>query len=591
MHVRHRRLQQLQEREPEPEPALITVPWVIPSIPLLSPLLDPIITPFIVGQPRTTSTSSTRTISSTTPTQAPAPPPTSGVNTSPPSAPSPSSESDPESGSGGNSNNSPSSVATATSPPSPAQSGSTGSASNGSSGNSPSENGSNSGKDGASPSSLDVVISAKGPGQAFVTHSDSSSDAEETQAAGNGSGQDKGTGNGAQFTGRLTETTTGAFPGSTAVTRGNDPLNPTGPTDTVEASAARSGVSSGIIIAICVIAGLLGLILILCCVRRRAIMARLRRRKQWYAGAGAERNEKDYSDQDPFAAGSRSARSSFATTFDRGQMLVTPIPQFDIHVEQMTQVWPSDLSGSNIAVPPASHAVPSAASPTIRSPDRTSVHSQSSDGSHRASQVSLTVPPLAATEGSPYGMDPSSPFSVRPFSPSETFSFPKPPQDDAQSRVASEILSASVKSSRRGSAFYTAEESRPTPTDEAENPFADFTEIVRPPSTSTDNSVPQHFAPVEMIQRPFVPSMDDEMAVKPGDEVRILKRFDDGWAVAEKLGKNEQGLIPIDCMRPVEEELPAFLAKKRISSYRARSSMMTRASVVSGGSSTVGAAM
>ena len=83
------------------------------------------------------------------------------------------------------------------------------------------------------------------------------------------------------------------------------------------------------------------------------------------------------------------------------------------------------------------------------------------------------------------------------------------------------------------------------------------------------------------------------MAVTAGEEVRILRRFDDGWAVAEKVsgGASAQGLIPIDCMREVEEALPAFLAKKRISSYRARSSMMTRASVVSGGSSTVGAAM
>ena len=154
--------------------------------------------------------------------------------------------------------------------------------------------------------------------------------------------------------------------------------------------------------------------------------------------------------------------------------------------------------------------------------------------------------------------------------------------------AASEILSSSVKSSRSGSAYFTAD----TPTAENENPFADFTEIVaaRPPSASTENSVPQHFAPVEVIRRPFVPSMDDELAVKPGDEVRILKRFDDGWAVAEKIGAGVQGLIPIDCMRDVEEELPAFLAKKRISSYRARSSVITRASVLSGGSG-IGAAV
>ncbi|KAI0755104.1 hypothetical protein C8Q80DRAFT_1095720 [Daedaleopsis nitida] len=205
----------------------------------------------------------------------------------------------------------------------------------------------------------------------------------------------------------------------------------------------------------------------------------------------------------------------------------------------------------------------------------------------------VAVPPAAATEGSIYAVDCPSPFSVRPFTPSETFSFPQPPTDDAQSRAASVMLAGSSITS--GSAFFTAEDMSPSPAlslKEAENPFADFTEvIVRPPSVSTANSVPQHFAPVETICRPFMPSMEDELAVQPGDEVRILKRFDDGWAVAEKVGASAQGLIPIDCMRDVEEGLPAFLAKKRISSYRARSSVLTARTSVGSGVSGVGAAM
>ena len=81
------------------------------------------------------------------------------------------------------------------------------------------------------------------------------------------------------------------------------------------------------------------------------------------------------------------------------------------------------------------------------------------------------------------------------------------------------------------------------------------------------------------------------MAVNVGDQVRVIRRFDDGWAVAANEATGAQGLIPIDCMRAVEEDLPAFLAKKRISSYVGpRASVLTRASVLSGGS-TVGAAM
>jgi hypothetical protein len=57
--------------------------------------------------------------------------------------------------------------------------------------------------------------------------------------------------------------------------------------------------------------------------------------------------------------------------------------------------------------------------------------------------------------------------------------------------------------------------------------------------------------------------------------------FDDGWASVVKVpapgsgGGNEddasvadnRGLIPIDCLREAGQELPAFIASKRVSSY------------------------
>ncbi|EJF63211.1 hypothetical protein DICSQDRAFT_25521, partial [Dichomitus squalens LYAD-421 SS1] len=163
-------------------------------------------------------------------------------------------------------------------------------------------------------------------------------------------------------------------------------------------------------------------------------------------------------------------------------------------------------------------------------------------------------------------------FSVRPFSPSETWSFPKPPTDNESGRVASAILSGSLRSSTQGSAFFTAEDAQ-TPEVEAKNPFADpenpFADLfeARPGSATTQDSTPAHFAPIEMVRRPFVPTVHDEIAVDVGDQVRVIRRFDDGWAVVENVTTGVRGLIPIDCLRAVEEELPAFLAKKRISSY------------------------
>ncbi|KAI0631969.1 hypothetical protein C8Q77DRAFT_890897 [Trametes polyzona] len=390
---------------------------------------------------------------------------------------------------------------------------------------------------------------------------------------------------------------TGSDAGSTSSTTNADPSGPAEATD----ASVHHGLSVGIIVAICVIVAVLALLFLAFCCRRRAIAKRLRRRRTWFT-AGAYAGNDEYRDASG-GGGNRSARSSFATHFDRGN-IPTPAPYIDLPVssEEMSQVWPSNMSGS-IMLPPASRTVESLPSPTIRAaPDRTSISSLSSGGGSRPPSQSsqyLAAPDPAATEGSPYGLDFPSPFSVRPFSPSETFSFPRPPQDDARSRASGIVGSSIVSGSISSAAFYTAEDQRQSaehpPLSPAENPFLDFTEV-RPPSPAPSSSAPSvehssaesanstaiHFAATETIRRPFVPTMDDEVAVSPGQQVRILRRFDDGWAYAELLGSGTRGLIPIDTLRPVEEDLPAFLAKKRLSSYVGRSRASQRVSALSG---------
>jgi len=79
-----------------------------------------------------------------------------------------------------------------------------------------------------------------------------------------------------------------------------------------------------------------------------------------------------------------------------------------------------------------------------------------------------------------------------------------------------------------------------------------------------------------------VPTLPDELAVTIGDSVKVIKVFDDGWALVEKMpgagevavmseGKAKRGLIPIDCMRAIGQDLPAFLNEKRVSSVYAQS--------------------
>jgi hypothetical protein len=169
----------------------------------------------------------------------------------------------------------------------------------------------------------------------------------------------------------------------------------------------------------------------------------------------------------------------------------------------------------------------------------------------------------------------TTPMSVRPFSPSESFMFPKPPVDDNETDWLSRSPTSFATDSGRiltpkpaALLSNAAGTSNTKPVaNPATNPFNDSAAL------GAANLIPElntEFVSIEAIRRPFVPTLDDELAVVPGDSVHVVKSFDDGWAYVEKVGSTgARGLIPIDCMREAGEDLPAFLASKRISSYYA----------------------
>jgi hypothetical protein len=106
------------------------------------------------------------------------------------------------------------------------------------------------------------------------------------------------------------------------------------------------------------------------------------------------------------------------------------------------------------------------------------------------------------------------------------------------------------------------------------NPFDDPTPVIIEDSESKGSSADGHAGinAIETVRQPFFPTLDDELAVSPGDAVRILKPFDDGWCLCELVkgeGEGSKGLIPIDSLREAGQELPAFLAARRVSSYSA----------------------
>lgn len=595
MQHRRRRVEELAERAP----ALIDLPFSLPSIPLIGPILTPLIggpPPPATTTPRTPSTSPSQPSQPTT-TQAAPPPQTPTTHTTIPTATQPSNPQSPTTspngspttgdGNGGNGNGStpsngsnpePSAGSTPSSPSEPSPSGST----------PPSESSlsdSSSSVPGIPFQPGSPVITISGDGQAFLSSSPSSPGQVETggNTSPNGATQASIPGYSRSVSVTMTGSPTGATTGSTIINA--DPGNPG------QAGSPHHRLSSGVLAAIIFVSVLLGFLLLFCCMRRRAIAARVRRRREWFAGGATQ--DMGYADA---TASLPSARSSFATNYDQGQV-VSGLPAFDFPTLQtaqtMQQIWPSDLSGSIVAVPPVSHAVESSSSPTIRvAADRSSIHSASSGNTSRpSSQVSLPyllVPPLAA-EASPN----MSPICVRPFSPTESWSFPKPPQDDGSVRVASQIRSGSVTNPSQSHGSFHSENPQ-SPAVAAENPFAEPEDPFSDPASVAwpESPTVPSFPAVESVRSAFVPSMSDEMAVSVGDQVRVVHGFDDGWAVVQNVGTGAQGLVPFDRMRDDGQEgtAPAFLARKRVSSYvRPRDSTLTRASVMSG--STIGAAI
>ncbi|KAL4067805.1 hypothetical protein J3A83DRAFT_4096737 [Scleroderma citrinum] len=56
--------------------------------------------------------------------------------------------------------------------------------------------------------------------------------------------------------------------------------------------------------------------------------------------------------------------------------------------------------------------------------------------------------------------------------------------------------------------------------------------------------------PVATIKCTFVPTLPDELSITTGERVRLIDRFDDGWALCEN-GGGEQGMVPQECLEQI----------------------------------------
>lgn len=352
------------------------------------------------------------------------------------------------------------------------------------------------------------------------------------------------------------------------------------PTLATGAATSSHQLSSGAIAGIIVVCFLFLIGFIVLFVRRRSMARRLQRRKKWWFGGNTTSDSfsivggsvGDSQNRGSPTLNRASARSSFATNFDQGLMF---------RIDSPTSLPNLDLAafGTILEFPPMAEVrertsllFPSASAVARRE----SMSSMMSNGSDPDTQYLIVGNDL-----NPPG--PSSPMCVRPFSPSESFAFPKPPlcPNEGQCPSSVSVISgrglvsplssvATLVQIHSPPPIFNPDLLPPAPAASYLPPSASLTAI---PGTSSDPFADPAHPEFETIRRPFAPSLDDEVSVAPGDQVLVVKVFDDGWALVEKqcgfLNHNEKGLIPVDCLREAGQALPAFLAQKRVSSYGA----------------------
>lgn len=284
----------------------------------------------------------------------------------------------------------------------------------------------------------------------------------------------------------------------------------------------------------------------------------------WFATARTSQLYGDGATEQLIPAGTQTARSSFVTTVDHSESSrpTYVIPPFPPAMAEMGR--------GNVSRPPALLINLEGNGNNNLEENRYSIGSAGSDHSqylivhHRNSMnPDLQVP---------------TPMSVRPFSPSESFAFPKPPEPVA---AASGSVSIAGGSSRPTSSATSVTLAPPLPpglpsipslvplvvsnatkSPSSTNPFED--------STTPTIDYPYLDISVEVVRRPFKPTLPDELAVKLGERVRVLHTFDDGWGLVEKVGRDgreeESGVIPMDCLRKAGEELEELGTGTRSSS-------------------------
>lgn len=299
------------------------------------------------------------------------------------------------------------------------------------------------------------------------------------------------------------------------------------PTPGPDASGAPKSSSKVAIIAVVSILAALFLLFLLFILRRRHRARKTDQRNQWWTAR--KRTSKDY--QDTAAINNRkSARSSFGTTFEHS----TDSHGFNVNFTQGLPALPP------MAELRRTHNEFDSPLPTP-SADSHRPLSDSTIGS-RSSKDNMTgfAFPLAHTQGSRDVRLSGGSLSAGLNLSDDPFGDPRP-----------RSVAGTAEGTKEG--FYTC---------------SSHTGDLISEVSCVSSSVHGTFNEEEAICRPYTATMPDELSVTPGIRVKVVKVYDDGWAMVQKLDSStSRGLIPLDCLRQPGQDFSDFLQEKRVSNY------------------------
>ena len=332
-------------------------------------------------------------------------------------------------------------------------------------------------------------------------------------ASGSGSGSESDLGTGGGGSG---STSGSGTPGNGGFIPAPSDVNTLG-----DANGKGNNTHGGAIAAAVIFLVLLGIGIVVLILRRRSSARRGDQANKWWFTR--RRMSQTYDDTEVLNIGTSSRRSSFATTVDYsnasflGKTAILPPPPPMAEVGRSKGTAPTLVLDVNV------------------DQNRFSIGSAGSENSqflvvlHRESLL------LEATS------------SAR----TESFPFPKPPMADSTSLHSKGSERSRFDSKQVGDISKIISASSPSltlipiPPLLPDDPFADNNPFDDVPAASADLGQIR----IGTVRRPFCPQLQDELRVNLGDSLRILRSFDDGWALAVKIGGSdgEQGFIPMEC--------------------------------------------